>query len=66
MQLQRHCRKAWPRMFYEHTLYSLRPPPETGVLLMMQLSYQDLASTSLPLYLKKEEAKVSFCRCTTI
>ena len=29
--------KAWPRMFYEHTLYSLRPPPETGVLLLLLL-----------------------------
>ena len=22
-------------MFYEHTLYSLRPPPETGLLLLL-------------------------------
>ena len=24
----------WPKMFYGHTLYSLRPPPETEILLM--------------------------------
>ena len=23
-----YCRKAWPRIFYEHTLYSLWPPNE--------------------------------------
>ena len=27
--------KAWPRIFYEHTLYSFRPPSETGVLLLL-------------------------------
>ena len=26
--------KAWPRIFYEQTLHSLRPPPETRVLLL--------------------------------
>ena len=25
----------WPRMFYEHTLYSLWPPTETGILLIL-------------------------------
>ena len=25
---------AWLRMFYKHTFYSLRPPPETGILLL--------------------------------
>ena len=27
--------KAWPRVFYEQILYSLRPPPKTGVLLLL-------------------------------
>ena len=26
---------AWLSMFYEHTLYSLRPPPETLLLLLL-------------------------------
>jgi hypothetical protein len=30
-------RRAWPRMFYEHTLYSLRPSPEIGVILLLLL-----------------------------
>ena len=32
--MQDRCK--WPRMFYEQTLYSLRPPPETGDLLLLQ------------------------------
>ena len=31
------CPPTWPRMFYEHTLYSLRPPSETGVLHLLLL-----------------------------
>ena len=29
--------RMWPRIFYEHTLYSLRPPSVTGVVIVLLL-----------------------------
>ena len=31
--------KAWPRMIYEQTLYSLMPPTESGLLLLLLLLF---------------------------
>ena len=43
----------WSRMLYEHTLYSLQSPPETGVLFLLSHQWITMETQSFGMFTLK-------------